>query len=219
MLRTITGQYTRSATQKVSAVSTNLRTGSTGEYVRHESGHRHWVGRGTDYEPEAGRYHLHVALACPWACGVLSMLFIKGLEDAISYSIVHPVWGKTKPDDLQDEHFGWVYREPCDAPMTNPLGHGSFPCDEALIADSATRAKTIREVYEKAGDPHGPFTTPVLWDKHTQTIVSNESMDILRMLNSAFNHLSKSPKVRWPTPFSRHTLHLITRRASAVCAD
>ena len=55
---------------------------------------------------------LHVALACPWAAGALSMLYLKGLEDAISLSIVHPTWQRTRPDDPEDQHCGWVYRAP-----------------------------------------------------------------------------------------------------------
>ena len=172
----------------------NLRTGINGEYQRHESGHRHIIAAGTEFEPEAHRYHLHISLACPWACGVLSMLFLKGLDHVISYSIVHPTWQRTKPEDDMDDHCGWVYRAAGDKPLANPLGHGSIECDDALVLDPGG-ASTIREVYEKAGDPHGPFTTPVLFDNKLNTIVNNESTEILRMLNHAFDHLAMHPEV------------------------
>ena len=74
------------------AATTNTVANKDGAYVRHAAKHR------TDaVEAEAGRYHLHVALACPWAAGALSMLYLKGLEDAISLSIVHPTWQRTRP--------------------------------------------------------------------------------------------------------------------------
>ena len=141
---------------------------------------------------EAGRYHLYVALACPWADGVLSMLYEKGLEDAIGHSVVHPTWGKTK-DSAEDEHCGWLFKAPGDEPVASPEGHGSFDCDEALIPDPVMNAKSIREVYELAGNPDGPFSTPVLFDRQTNTIVNNESKEILRIFNSAFDAFAKSP--------------------------
>lgn len=151
------------------------------------------IGPDSRFPPEAGRYHLHISLACPWAAGVLSMLFEKGLEKAISYSIVHPTWCKTKPDDDSDAHYGWVYRAPGDDPVPNPLGHGANECDDALIPYD--EAKTIREVYELAGDFVGPFTTPVLWDKRERTIVNNESSEILRILNSSFSGIASKPEI------------------------
>jgi putative glutathione S-transferase len=192
---TLKGQYDRKPAE--SDAKTNLRASATGEYKRHESGHRHVIKAGTRFEAgeTGGRYHLHISLACPWANGVLSMLYLKGLEHVISHSVVHPTWGKTKPDQPEDEHYGWVYRKPGDPPMANVLGHGSVPCDDANVPDSVTNATSIREVYEKAGDPSGPFTTPVLWDTKEGTIVNNESSEILRMLNSEFNHLAKHPEV------------------------
>ena len=168
--------------------TTNTVANKDGAYVRHAAKHR------TDaVEAEAGRYHLHVALACPWAAGALSMLYLKGLEDAISLSVVHPTWQRTRPDDPEDQHCGWVYRAPGDAPLSNPLGHGSYDCDDALIPDP-TGAASIRDVYAKAGDASGPFTTPALFDKKTGKLVSNESMDILKLLNSAFDKVAKHPE-------------------------
>ena len=179
---------TRVRTMSAIAATTNTVANKDGAYVRHAAKHR------TDaVEAEAGRYHLHVALACPWAAGALSMLYLKGLEDAISLSIVHPTWQRTRPDDPEDQHCGWVYRAPGDAPLSNPLGHGSYDCDDALIPDPAGAA-SIRDVYAKAGDASGPFTTPALFDKKTGKLVSNESMDILKLLNSAFDKVAKHPE-------------------------
>ena len=193
----ISGQYERDKAPSMSKdeAQSYLTASATGEYKRHESGHRHFVAAGSRFEPEADRYHLHIALACPWACGVLSMLYLKGLDHVISYSIVHPTWQRTKPDDKDDDHCGWVYRAPGDAPLANPLGHGSVPCDDVLAPDTITNMSSIRGVYELSGDPRGPFTTPVLWDRKEGVIVNNESTEILRMLNSAFNHLAKHPEI------------------------
>ena len=131
-------------------------------------------------------------VACPWACGVLAMIYLKGLEDVISYSIVHPTWGKTKPDDDTDEHYGWIFKSPGDEPLSNPLGHGSFKCDEKLIPDTVANCKSVRDIYELHGNTEGPFSTPLLYDKKGKTIVNNESTDILRILNSEFNDLAKN---------------------------
>eukprot|EP00629_Pelagomonadales_sp_RCC1024_P017423 CAMPEP_0119272894 /NCGR_PEP_ID=MMETSP1329-20130426/9135_1 /TAXON_ID=114041 /ORGANISM="Genus nov. species nov., Strain RCC1024" /LENGTH=336 /DNA_ID=CAMNT_0007273007 /DNA_START=215 /DNA_END=1225 /DNA_ORIENTATION=+ len=169
-------------------MATNTAAAADGAYQRHASKHR-----GSAVTPEAGRYHLHVALACPWADGALSMLFLKGLEDSISYSVVHPTWQRTRPDDPSDAHCGWVYRAPGDEPLKNPLGHGSFDCDDALIPDPSGAA-SIRDVYAACGDTEGPFTTPALFDKQTGTLVSNESMDILQLLNKDFDALAKHPE-------------------------
>lgn len=175
-------------------MSTNTAADKTGAYKRNAARHRNHIKKGsTEYPPEANRYHLHIALACPWACGTLAKLHLKGLEHVISYSVVHPTWGKTKPDDDSDTHHGWVYRKPGDEPMANPLGHGSFKCDDTLIPDEITNAKSVRDVYIQCGDEVGPFTTPLLYDKKEKRIVSNESTEILKMLNFEFNEFSKYP--------------------------
>lgn len=155
---------------------------------------RHRVDEYMAIVSEAGRYHLHVALACPWACGTLSLLYLKGLEHVIGISVVHPTWQKTKEDEC-DKHRGWVFRNPGDPPLSNGNGCGAFDCDDALIPDSVTNCRSIRDVYELCGDSIGPFSTPVLYDKKENKIVSNESMDILRVLNSTFNNLAKNPGV------------------------
>ena len=69
----------------------------------------------------------------PGAAGTLSTLFLKGLEDAVSFSVVHPTWQRTKPDVDGDEHCGWVYRNPGDAPLANSRGFGSNICDDANV--------------------------------------------------------------------------------------
>mmetsp|Transcript_5775 Transcript_5775/g.7371 ORF Transcript_5775/g.7371 Transcript_5775/m.7371 type:complete len:356 (-) Transcript_5775:314-1381(-) len=167
--------------------------GKTGEFKRSESKFRNFIQVGSEtYPPEEGRYHVHIALACPWANGVLTLIYMKGLEDAISHSIVHPTWGKTK---LDDDHTGWRYKRPGDDPVSSIHGHGSFKCDDALIPDNITNCGTIRELYEKCGQDNGPYTTPVIYDKKTKTIVNNESTDILRMINDEFQHLAKNPDV------------------------
>jgi len=179
--------------------NTNLRSGKDGSYQRHASKHRYIIkesnGPDAEHPVEAGRYHLHIALACPWACGTLGYLKMKGLDHVITHSIVHPTWAKTKPDDDSDKHCGWVYKNPGDPPFPNTLGHGSFACDDALVPDTYNNVASVRDLYELAGDSMGPFTTPVLWDKKTKTIVNNESTEILKMLNNEFNSLAKDPEL------------------------
>jgi putative glutathione S-transferase len=175
---TTTTTTTTTFNNNMTSVTNNLRTDRTGAYNRHDAKHRHTKG---DPVPcENGRYHLHVALACPWAAGALAVVYLKGLEGVVSHSIVHPTWGKTKPDDDADKHHGWVYRKPGDAPMTSPTGNGSFECDAALVPDMVTNVATVREVFELNGDTTGPFTTPLLWDNKDKRIVSNESTESKR---------------------------------------
>lgn len=123
------------------------------------------IEAGGKFEPEAGRYHLYVALGCPWASGALTALHYKGLEDMISVSIAHPTWRRTRPEDPDDEHFGWWFCNPGDPPVSNELGYGENECDEALVPDTVNHCKNLREVYELAGDTAGKYSTPVLWCK------------------------------------------------------
>lgn len=118
---------------------------------------------------------------------------LKGLEDAISVTVVHPTWQKTRPEE--DEHSGWIFGDPDGDYLRNKDGNGgpfppAYPGNEP---DPLGNAKSIREVYERANDVNGKYTVPVLWDKKLNTIVSNESSEILRMLNSEFNEFSKYP--------------------------
>ncbi|KAH8045730.1 glutathione dehydrogenase [Aureococcus anophagefferens] len=176
---------------------TNTMATKDGSYKRNASKHR-----GTSVEPEAGRYRLHVALACPWAAGAVGALS-QGPRGRHRRVRRHPTWQKTR-DDADDAHCGWVYRSPGDAPLANPLGHGSFDCDDALAR--TVGASSIRDVYASCGDLDGPFTTPLLFDTKTNDIVSNESLDILRILNGHVYFKANAPAQDHPN------------LASATCA-
>lgn len=142
-----------------------------GRFVRQDAAFRNWVtadgspgptGTG-GYKAEAGRYHLYVSLACPWAHRTLIFRRLKGLEDKIGLSVVAWYMGRD----------GWTF-EPGDGVVPDPV-HG------------ATR---LHQVYTAAkADYTGRVTVPVLWDKQTGQLVSNESAEIIRMFNSAFNGL------------------------------
>ncbi|WP_296189613.1 MULTISPECIES: glutathione S-transferase family protein [unclassified Psychrobacter] len=144
---------------------------SGGRFVREDAGFRNWVtadgsagptGVG-GFKAEANRYHLYVSLACPWAHRTTIYRKLKGLEDMISLSVVHPFMGDK----------GWTFAE----------GAG-------VIADPIANASYLYEVYVAAKpDYTGRVTVPILWDKKTNTIVSNESSEIIRMLNSAFDEV------------------------------
>ncbi len=133
---------------------------TNGEFVRSESGFRNWVtadGSG-DYPAEPGRYHLYVSLACPWAHRTLIARALKKLETAVPVSIVEPV--------MSDQ--GWAF--------------------SAALPDNANGFSYLHQLYTAARpDYTGRVLVPVLWDTKTRTIVSNESAEILRMLNQAFN--------------------------------
>jgi putative glutathione S-transferase len=101
---------------------------------------------------------------------------LKGLDEVISVTAVMPVWKKTKPDDPEDKHVGWVFADPNGEPSGNSIGLGgpfpaSYPENEP---EPFYSCKTIRELYDKAGDTDGKYTVPILWDKKYSTIVSNE---------------------------------------------
>ena len=133
-----------------------------GEFVREISGFRNWIGGAANiYQPEKDRYHLYVSLACPWANRALIMRNLKGLEDTISISVVNP---------YIDEN-DWNFKE----------GPG-------VIQDPVFAAKDMREVYQGASQNYtGYVSVPVLLDKKTKTIVNNESSEIIRIFNSAFD--------------------------------
>ena len=144
---------------------------SGGRFEREDAGFRNWVtvdgsagptGVG-GFKAEANRYHLYVSLACPWAHRTTIYRKLKGLEDMISLSVVHSFMGDK----------GWTFAE----------GAG-------VIADPIVNADYLYEVYVAAKpDYTGRVTVPILWDKKTKTIVSNESSEIIRMLNSAFDEV------------------------------
>ncbi|GFR42957.1 hypothetical protein Agub_g3954, partial [Astrephomene gubernaculifera] len=167
-------------------------TSKAGEFKRTEAGFRSKVEPGGRFEPEAGRYHLYISLACPWACRCLAVLYMKGLEDAIGLSVTHPTWQRTRPDDPRDEHTGWVFRSPGDPPLASSTGHGSFGC-EGCVPDTVNGVRCVRDLYEMAQDTTGKYSVPVLWDKKEKTIVNNESSEIIRIFNSSFNNVAKNP--------------------------
>ena len=144
---------------------------SGGRFEREDAGFRNWVtidgsagptGVG-GFKAEPDRYHLYVSLACPWAHRTLVYRKLKGLEDVIPISVVHPFMG---------EH-GWTFAE-----------------GEGVIADPLFDADYLYEIYTAAkSDYTGRVTVPILWDKQTNTIVSNESSEIIRMFNSAFDEV------------------------------
>lgn len=143
-----------------------------GEFVRSVSDFRNWVtqdgsaGPGGEggFAAEPGRYHLYVSYACPWAHRTLIFRALKGLEEVISVSVVHPLMPAES----------WVFDD--------------YP---GATKDHVNKANYLYENYLKA-DPgfNGLVTVPVLWDKKRQTIVNNESSEIIRMLNSAFDEFA-----------------------------
>lgn len=151
-------------------------TDAKGGFVRQTSGFRNWITPDGSAGPtgvggfaaEAGRYHLYVALICPWASRTLIARTLKGLQDVVSLSVVEP--------ELGDQ--GWRFAAP----------------------DPLTGASVLHQIYTMA-DPqvNGRATVPVLWDKHRNTIVSNESAEILRMFNSGFGALASGPDL-YPKP-------------------
>ena len=144
---------------------------TNGQFRRQDSQFRNWVtsdgsagpsGR-SGFKAEADRYHLYVSLACPWASRALIFRALKGLEEIIPVSIVHWYMGKN----------GWT-----------------FETGEGTIDDHINGADYLYEIYLKAeANYSGRVTVPVLWDKKTETIVSNESSEIIRMFNSAFDNI------------------------------
>jgi len=137
-------------------------TDTTGRFVRQQSVFRDWVRAdgSTPYAPEAGRYHLYVSLACPWAHRTVIVRQLKGLQDAIGMTVVDPI---------RDER-GWRFLP--DEP--DPLNGFTFLSEAYRVSDPGF---------------DGRVTVPVLWDTRTGRIVNNESADILRMLNAEFDGL------------------------------
>ena len=153
-----------------------------GKFERSTSEFRNWVtadgsagpsGK-SGFQAQSGRYHLYVSYACPWAHRALIFRALKDLTDHISVSVVHP-------DMMED---GWT-----------------FATDfEGATGDTLFGSDFLRDIYIKA-DPNftGRVTVPVLWDKAQNTIVSNESAEIIRMFNSAFNEITGNTDDYWPT--------------------
>jgi putative glutathione S-transferase len=170
-----------------------------GKFVRSEAVFRNWVTAdgsagptgGDGFRAEPGRYHLYVSLACPWAHRTLIFRALKGLQDVISVSAVHP-------DML--EH-GWEFRS-CEA--------GDFTVGDPLFGSDY-----LHQVYTRAkADYTGRVTVPVLWDRERDTIVSNESADIIRMLNSAFDAWASPAPDFYPAAL-RPTIDAVNERVYA----
>lgn len=151
-----------------------------GRFIRSEAQFRNWItpdgkpgptGTG-GFKAEAGRYHLYVSLACPWAHRALIFRKLKALESMVSISVVNP---------LMVEH-GWTFDD-----------------DDGVIADPIHNARYLHRVYT-AADPEytGRVTVPLLWDKQQGRPVSNESSEIIRMLNSAFDGVGARPGDYYP---------------------
>ena len=169
-------------------------TASTGgRFVRNDAAFRNWVtadgsagpsGR-AGFKAEAGRYHLYVSLACPWAHRVLIVRALKALDEMISVSVVHWLM-------LED---GWTFAD----------GPGVAP-------DSVNGARLLHQVYAAAApDYTGRVTVPVLWDKQQATIVNNESSEIIRMFNSAFDGLGARPGDFYPAALRAQIDEINTR--------
>lgn len=165
-----------------------------GKFTRTASGYRENISDDHPiYKPEAGRYHLYISYACPWANRCLAMLKLKGLDEVISFSAVHPTWQKTKPDDPEDKHFGWAFYDSASGEaLKNPNGYGSF-APAGCEPDRINNARFIRDLYELSNDQFKKYSVPVLWDKQTKTIVNNESSEIVRMFNASFQAFSSGP--------------------------
>lgn len=169
-------------------------TSHAGRFAREASRYRHWisadgsVGATGDvgFKAESGRYHLYVSYACPWAHRTLLMRALKGLEQQIGVSVVHP---------LMREH-GWTFDSDFDG----------------ATGDDVHGLDYLYQLYLRA-DAHysGRVTVPTLWDKQRQTIVSNESADIMRMFNSAFDGCGAYAGDFYPQSL-RHDIDAVNQR-------
>lgn len=159
-----------------------MKNNAQGEFVRWESRFRNWITADGSAGPtgeagfaaEPGRYHLYVSYACPWAHRTLIYRKLKGLEDIIDVSVVHPLMPEVS----------WVF--------------GDYP---GATEDKANGTQALYEVYQMA-DPlfDGVVTVPLLWDKKNQTIVNNESSEIIRMFNSSFDQWGHKEIDFYPEP-------------------
>jgi len=154
---------------------------SGGKFVRSASQFRNWITAdgsagpsGTDgFKAESGRYHLYVSYACPWAHRTLIFRALKGLKDHITVSAVHP--------DMLDQ--GWHFATD----------------DQGATGDTLYGLGHAHSIYSKADPTYsGRVTVPILWDKQRETIVSNESAEIIRMFNSAFDTITGNTDDYWP---------------------
>ena len=154
---------------------------SGGHFVRETARHRNWItvdgasgptGEG-GFATESGRYHLYVSYACPWAHRTLIFRLLKDLTDHVSISVVHPLM-------LEN---GWSFEKD----------------DHGAAGDDLLGCEYLHQIYTRnAPGASGRVTVPVLWDKKRQRIVSNESSEIIRMFNSAFDCITGNRDDYWP---------------------
>lgn len=151
---------------------------SGGKFVRTEAQFRNLIKANSNFTPDSGRYHLYISLACPWAHRTLIYRSLKDLESHISYSVVNPYM-------LEN---GWTFEE-------------SFP---GTTSDHLFSQDFLYQIYLKADPKYsGRVTVPVLWDKKNQTIVSNESSEIIRIFNKSFNILTGNQLDFYPKKFQK----------------
>ena len=151
----------------------------SGEFERQPDAFREWVSNdgSTSYPTAAGRYHLYVSLACPWASRTVIFRKLKGLEEAIGMTVVDPI---------RDEE-GWAFREPSGKIL---------PGAPFESTDSINGFQFLSEAYKATNpDYNERVTVPVLWDKQTKKIVNNCEDDICRMFNDRFNDFSRNKDV------------------------
>ena len=149
---------------------------SGGKFIRTEAQFRNFIDYHSEFTPDSGRYHLYVSLACPWAHRTLIYRSLKDLNDHISCSVVNTYM-------LEN---GWTFEE-------------SFP---GTTSDHLFSKQYLYQIYLKADSNYsGRVTVPVLWDKKNQTIVSNESSEIIRMFNYSFNELTGNNLDFYPEKF------------------
>jgi glutathionyl-hydroquinone reductase len=145
-----------------------------GQFVRQATSFRDWISAdgSSGFSAQAGRYHLYIAWACPWAHRTAIMRRLKGLEEVIGLSAVGSFMGE----------YGWAFYD-----------------EPGVIPDNVNGAEFLREVYLK-GDPSytGRVTTPVLWDRETGTIVNNESREIVRMFDTEFEEFATTDAEYFP---------------------
>ncbi|HAG40326.1 MAG TPA: glutathione-dependent reductase, partial [Pseudoalteromonas sp.] len=153
---------------------------NNGKFKREAAQLRNWITKDGSpgptgsggFKAQANRYHLYVALACPWAHRTLIFRQLKGLSDIISVSVVSP--------DMLDK--GW-----------------SFDKDNLSSGDDLFNSEYLHQIYTKHDENYsGRVTVPVLWDKQQNKIVSNESADIIRMFNTAFNEITNNTDDYYP---------------------
>lgn len=163
-------------------------TNENGEFERQETTFREWItDEAGGFPPESGRYHLYVSDACPWAHRTLITRALKGLEDVISVDTVDP---------YRDEE-GWQFT----------------PEKEGCTADTVNGFDYLREVYLEAEPSYtGRVTVPVLWDEKEQTIVNNESAEIMRMLDTAFDRFGTRDVDLYPEGYQ----DIVDRRIDAI---